>query len=72
MSRSRSPEAKNEKTTELSPLSMHSKACTVGHTQQTAADDSIVWPPGVTGAWQCTLSETCVRLVFGKTSLVSK
>ena len=28
------------------PLTMHSRACVVGRTQQSATDDTIVWPPG--------------------------
>jgi len=31
------------KTAELSPLTMHSKACAVGRTQQAATDDTIAW-----------------------------
>jgi len=36
---------KRQKTAESSPL-VHSKACSVGHTLQAAADVTIPWPPG--------------------------
>jgi len=40
--RSRSPGTKkNKKTAELSPLTMHCKACDVGRTQQAATDDTV-------------------------------
>jgi len=32
------------KTAESSPLTMHTKACAVGLTQQAATDDIIAWP----------------------------
>jgi len=37
---------KKRKTAESSPLTMHSKACAVGGTQQTTTDDTIAWPLG--------------------------
>jgi len=37
---------KKRKTAESSPLTMHSKACAVGGTQQAATDDTVAWPPG--------------------------
>jgi len=40
-SRSRSPGTKTRKTAELSPLTLHSKACAVGRTQQAATDDTV-------------------------------
>jgi len=42
---SRSPGTK-QKTAEASPLTMHSRACAIGGTQQAATDDTIAWPPG--------------------------
>jgi len=36
---------KKRKTAESSPLVMHRKACAVGRMQQSAADDTIAWPP---------------------------
>jgi len=39
---------KRKKLLSIIPLTMHSKACTVGRTQQAATDDAIAWPPGVT------------------------
>jgi len=40
---------KKRKTAESSPFTMHSKACAAGRTQQAATDDTIAWPPGMTG-----------------------
>ena len=40
---------KQRKTAESSPLTMHSRACAVGRTQQAATDDTIAWPPGGDG-----------------------
>ena len=37
------------KTAESSPLTVHSRACAVGRTQQAATDDTIAWPPGGDG-----------------------
>jgi len=36
---------KKGKTGESSPLTVHSKACAVGRTQQAATDDTIAWSP---------------------------
>jgi len=36
---------KNEKTTQSSPLTVHSRACAIGGMQQAAADNTIAWPP---------------------------
>jgi len=35
----------NEKLAESSPLTMHSRACAVGRTQQAATNDTTAWPP---------------------------
>ena len=43
--KSRSPGTKKGKTAESSPLTVHSKACAVGRTQQAATDDTIAWSP---------------------------
>jgi len=43
--RSRSLGTKKGKTSESSPLTVHSKACTVGLTQQAATDNTIAWSP---------------------------
>jgi len=40
---------KIQKTAESSPLTVHSKACAVGVTQQAATDDAIAWLPGGDG-----------------------
>jgi len=40
---------KERKTAESSPLTVHSKACAVGGTQQVATDDTIAWPPSGDG-----------------------
>ena len=64
------PETKNEKLMSH-PLTMHCKACAVRckWRHAAAADDTIPSPPGVTGWRQCTLTEACVRFMFGKASL---
>jgi len=36
---------KKRKTAESFPLTMHNKACAVGRTQQSAADETIAWLP---------------------------
>jgi len=46
--RSRSQD-KKRKTAESFPLTVHSKSCAVGSTQQAATDDIIAWPPGGDG-----------------------
>jgi len=48
-SKSRSPGQKYKKTAESSPLTVHSKACAVGVTQQAATDDAIAWLPSGDG-----------------------
>jgi len=50
--RSRSPGQKKRKTAESSPLTVHSKVCIVGRTQQAPTDDAIAWPPGGDGLRQ--------------------
>ena len=40
---------KKRKTAKSSPLTMHSRACVVGHMQQAATDDTIAWPPAGDG-----------------------
>ena len=40
---------KKTKTAESSPLTVHTKACAVGRTQQEATDDTIAWPTGGEG-----------------------
>jgi len=54
-------EQKKRKTAESSPLTMHSKACTIGHMQQAATDDTIA-PPGVDELRRGKISACC--LVF--------
>jgi len=44
--RSRSPGTKKRKNAESFPLTMHSKACAIGGTQQAETDDTTAWPPG--------------------------
>jgi len=51
---------------------VHSKAWAVGRTQQSAADDTIAWPPGVTGSRECTLTAACVWYMFGKTIFINR
>jgi len=58
--RSRSPGTKKRKTAESSPLTVHSKACAVGGTQQAATDDTLAWPPGVTGYAGGKISACCL------------
>jgi len=51
MSRSKVKVTRHKKTksAQSSPLTMHTKACAVGHTQQAATDDTIAWPTGGDG-----------------------
>jgi len=44
---------KKRKTAESCPLTMHSRACAVGRTQQAAADDTTAWPPMGDGLRGC-------------------
>jgi len=61
--RSRLPGTKKNKTAESSTLTMHSTWRRVRCRPYAARsrDDSIVWPLGVTGWRQCTLTAACVR-----------
>ena len=62
--RSRSPGTKKRKTAELSPLTLPSKACAVGGTQQAATDDTIACRPGVTGYAGGKISACCLSNGF--------
>jgi len=55
---------KKRKTAESSPLTMQSKACVVGGTQQAASDDTIAWPPGVTRYAGGKISACCLVFVL--------
>ena len=48
----------------ISPLTMHSRACVVGRTQQAATDDTTAWPPGVDGLRRWENQRCCLCLLY--------
>jgi len=62
MSRSKVKVTRDKKTKKCRVILIDNacRQCPVGRTLQTAADESIVWPPGVTGWRQCTLTAVCM------------
>jgi len=51
---------KKRKNAESSELTMHSTAYVAGRKQQSATDDIIAWPPGVTGYAGGKISACCL------------
>jgi len=59
-------QGQKRKTSESSPLKMHSTACVVGRMQQAATDDTIAWPPGGDGLcrWESQRMLSSLSLVW--------